>query len=271
MFRIVSSIALITLIGFTLRAYAQVTSELPPELKGIGVEEKLGTFVPDTLMFFDEEGRPVSLANFLAQDKPVILNFVYYNCPMLCSYVLDGLTKGLQELNWTPGEKFEIITLSFAPDETPEQAQKAKKRYLSQLGKPAAAKGWHFLTADARTSTTLAEQVGFQYRWDERTQQYIHPAALVFLSPEGKISRYLYGIEFPGKDLRLALTEASEGKIGSATDRVLLYCYQYDPDSGSYVPVATNIMKLGGLLTLLLLGSLLGAFWLRERYRKQTA
>ncbi len=253
--------------------WAQVPTRQPRETQGVTVTERLGEIVPDTLQFVDENGQTVQLGDLLHRGKPVVVNFVYYNCPMLCGFVLQGFTEALKPLSWTAGKEFEIITISFAPEETPEDARAAKKSYLKMLGKPEAAAGWHFLTASAEASTALARAVGFSYKWDERTKQYVHPTALVFLSPEGKITRYLYGIDFPPRDVRLALIEAADGKVGASSlaNRVLLYCYQYDPKAGSYSLVATNLMKLGGLITLLALGAALTAFWIRERRKLPTS
>ena len=261
------------LVGFllylpTYGLQAQVPTQKPREIEGIDVTEHLGSYIPDTLQFVDEQGHTIQLGDLLHKGKPVVVNFVYYNCPMLCGFVLEGFTKAIKPLDWTPGKEFEIITISFDPKETPAEAREAKESYIKMLGKPEAGDGWHFLTASAEASTALARAVGFAYKWDERTQQYVHPTALVFLSPEGKITRYLYGIDYPPQDMRLALLESAQGKVGasaSLVDRVLLYCYQYDPEAGSYSLVATNIMKLGGLITLLALGVALVIFWIHER------
>ncbi len=245
-------------------AFAQPSGRVPEAFKGVGVDEQGGSMLPLDLAFRDEAGRPVRLGQYFDGEKPVLLNLVYHNCPMLCNLVLDGLTASLKDMSWTPGEEFEVITVSFSHLEGPDLAARQKALYLERLGKPRAAAGWHFLTGSQADIAALAAAVGFQFRWVEAQQEYAHPATLIFLSGNGKISRYLYGLEYPARHVRSALVEASEGKVGSAIDQVVLYCFQYDPNANSYVPHAINIMKLGGLLTMTLVGAMLLLFWRRE-------
>jgi protein SCO1/2 len=235
---------------------------LPPELRGVGVEEHLGQSVDLNLTFTAEDGYQVPLRSFFRQHRPVLLNLVYYSCPMLCTLLLNGQTSALKEIPWTPGNEFEVVTISIDPTDTFDLAQRKRASYLESYGRPAA--GWHFLTDDHANVKKLADQVGFHYRYDERQAQYAHPAVVMILTPEGKISRYLYGIKFSPRDLRLALTEASESKFSLSTDRILLYCFHYDPQAHGYVLFATNFMRAGGVLTVLLLGFVLVRFWRRE-------
>lgn len=250
-------------------ASAQRAGEMPAVFDSVGVTEHLGETIPGDITLYDSDGRQVQIEDYLGRGKPVLLNLVYHDCPMLCNLVLDGLTAAMQEMSWTPSDQFEVLTVSFNSAETPEMAARQKARYLDTYGRPAAAGGWHFLTGEAASIDRLTQAVGFGYRWVEQQQQFAHPAVLIFLSPSGKISRYLYGLEYNPSDVRTALLEASEGTVGSTVDRVLLFCLQYDPNANSYVADAINIMKLGGLLTVLALGTVLLIFWKREGTTQQ--
>ena len=185
---------------------------------------------------------------------------------MLCSLILNGQTAALKEIPWTPGEQFEVVTVSFDPRDTPELARKKKANYLEMYGKPAG-DGWHFLTDYNENVKKLADQVGFHYKWDQEQEQFAHTAAIMFLTPDGRVSRYLYGIKFSPRDVRLALTEAGEGKMGSTVDKLLLYCFHYDPSSKGYTLFAINLMRVGGALTVLILGFVILRLLRRERYR----
>jgi len=239
--------------------------QLPPELVGIGVDEKLGHPLDLDLEFTAENGYQVPLKSFFHQGKPVLLNFVYYTCPMLCNLVLNGQTSVLREIPWTPGDDFEIVTISIDPADNFGIARKKKQAYLESYGKPTT--GWHFLTDYKGNVKKLAEQAGFHYKYDERQGQFMHSAAIMFLTPDGRMSRYLYGIKFKSRDVRLALTEASEGKLGVTVDKILLFCYHYDPSSKSYVPFARNIMRAGGVLVVLIGGLVLLRLFRSERGR----
>lgn len=247
----------------------QHTSRVDPRqeaaLANAGLNEQLGTTVPLELVFQDETGRDVRLGDYFDGERPVVLNLVYHDCPMLCSVLLNALTETLQELEWVPGQEFDIVTVSFSPVETPAMAARQKEQYLAQLGRPAAAAGWHFLTGPEASIAALAQAVGFGYQWVDTQREYAHPAVLMFVSGEGVLTRYLYGLAYPPRDVRTALVEASEGKVGNVLDRVVLYCFQFDPDANSYVLHAVNLMKVGGLLTVLALGAVLVGFWRRER------
>lgn len=244
-------------------AFAQKSDVLPPEMEGVGVTERVGQPVDLDLTFVAENGYPVALKEFFHKDRPVILNLVYYNCPMLCNLVMNGQVKALREIPWTPGNEFEIVTISFDPGETFNLAQAKKQAYLAAYGKPAP--GWHFLTDHAGNAKKLAGQVGFHYRYDERQQQFIHNAVIFVLTPDGRVARYLYGIQFRVRDVRLALTEAAEGKGKFTVDQLLLFCFHYDPLARSYVPFAANVMRGGGALVVLILGFVLWRLWRKER------
>ncbi len=251
-------------------AAAQLAAQPPPEvLDGVGMDERFGQAVPLDLAFRDEAGRETPLAAFFDGEKPVILNLVYHDCPMLCNLVLDKFTASLGEMAWTPGEAFEVLTVSFNAIETPALAARQKDRYLAALGRPEAARGWHFLTGDAAAIERLTEAVGFRFRWIAQQQEFAHPAALIFLSGDGTITRYLYGLDFPPRDVRSALVEASEGAVGTPLDQVFLYCFRYDPQANAYVADAVALMQIGGLLTMLALGAMLLFFWRREGHKQQ--
>lgn len=248
---------------------AQVSGHTPEVMEEIGLDEKLGESIPLSLVFQDETGADVQLAQFFDGTRPVVLTMTYHDCPMLCNLILDGFTAALKEFSWTPGEEYEVVSVSFSPDDTPEVAARQKRRYIADLGNEDAAAGWHFLTGDEESIDALADAIGFRFKWMEDRQDYAHPAVLTFLGGDGMVSRYLYGLTYPERHLRNALVEASEGKVGTTLDRVLLYCFQFDPDVNSYVLHAVNVMKLGGLLTVIVLGSFLLVFWHRERRKKR--
>lgn len=260
-------LSLVCLLAFP--AQAQRSGQHLAIFEGVGIEEKLGEWIPLDLTFRDEAGQPVALRTFFDGRRPVLLTLVYHDCPMLCNLVLDGLARSLRQMSWTPGEQFEVLAVSFNHRETPELARRKKAHYVDMLGRPDAAAGLHFLTGDSTTIRALTDAVGFSFRWVPEKQQFAHPAVLIFLSGEGKISRYLYGLEHDPGDVRKALVEASEGKVGTVVDQVLLYCFQYDPSENSYVANAYNIMRLGGAVTVVLLGITLFLFWRRERRRQQ--
>lgn len=254
-------LSLLLAAGVTLPAQINKT---PRELEGVGVEEKLNTLVDGSIEFVAENGRPVPLRNYLNQGRPVILNFVYYSCPMLCSMVLNGVTSSIRELAWMPGKEYEILTISFDPRETHELAAAKKQAYLASFDRPAP--GWHFLTDSNDSAKRLATQVGYNYHWDKSRNQYAHTAALILLTPEGKVARYLYGIKYKAFDLRLGLTEAAQGRVqGTKMEQMLLYCFQYDPNARSYAMTARNIMRAGGAMTVLILGATLMRLWRRDR------
>jgi len=228
----------------------------PPHLQNVGIEQHLDAQVPADLTFVDDTGRTVKLGDYFGK-KPLILNLVYYNCTMLCGEALAGLTGAMKMVKFDVGKEYEVVTVSFNPQETPAIAAAKKKDYLERYGRPGAASGWHFLTGPPESINALTKAVGFQYQYDPRINQYAHATAIMVLTPQGRISRYFYGVDFPPKDLRLGLVEASQGKIGNLTDQVLLYCYHYDPQTGKYGAVINNILRLGAGVTILILGAFL--------------
>jgi protein SCO1/2 len=253
-----------------LPAGAQRAEPLPEDLEQVGVTENFDAQVPGELSFVDDEGRAVRLADYFQGDKPLLLSLVYYECPMLCTLVLDGMVRVLEEMEWVPGDEFEVVTVSIDPGEAVELAAEKKKNYLRSYGRPEAAAGWHFLTGEKSQIERLAQTVGFGYRYLEEQDEYAHPAVLIVLTPEGKVSRYLTGVQHDPKTLRLSLVEASQGKIGNTVDKFILYCYRYDAEEGRYAPVAMQVMRVGGALTIVVFGAALLAFWLREsRHRRQ--
>jgi protein SCO1 len=246
------------------RALEDKPTRMPSEMQGVGVEEKLGQKIDLDLTFIAEDGYPHSLREYFAAGKPVILNLVYFTCPMLCNLTLNGQVGVLRDLAWTPGREFQIVTVSIDPTETFELARTKKQAYLSNFDKPGMSAGWHFLVDHQANVKKLAEQIGFRYRLDESQKQYAHSAAIFVLTPDGTISRYLYGIKFKERDLRLALTEASAGKFGLSFEKLMLMCFHYDPSSKSYVLFATNVMRFGGFLIVLVLAVVLFRYWREE-------
>ena len=228
----------------------------PPHLENVGIEQHLNAQIPPNLEFVDDAGRTIMLGEYFGK-KPLILNLVYYNCTMLCGEALAGLTSSMKMVKFDLGKEFDVVTVSFDPRETPALAAAKKKDYIGRYGRPGASEGWHFLTGSANSINALTKAVGFQYHYDAKTNQYAHATAIMVLTPQGRISRYFYGVDFPPKDLRMGLVEASQEKIGNAVDQVLLYCYHYDPATGKYGAVITNNLRLGGAITIVLLGGML--------------
>jgi protein SCO1/2 len=242
--------------GMTQGIMSPPANVRPLYLTNVGIEQHLDGQVPPDLAFVDDTGRAVKLGDYFGK-KPLILNLVYYNCPMLCGEELAGISSALKVVKFDVGKEFEILTVSFNPKETPILAAAKKQEYVKRYGRPNASAGWHFLTGPAESINALTKVVGFQYQYDESKNQYAHATAIMVLTPQGRISRYFYGVEFPPKDLRMGLVEASEGKIGNAVDQVLLYCYHYDPAAGKYGAVVSNMLKVGGAVTIMLLGGLI--------------
>ncbi len=232
-----------------------------------GISEKFGQQLPLDLTFTAEDGQPVQLKSLFHQNRPVILVLAYYECPMLCTLVLNGLQEALPKVDLEPGVDYDIITVSIDHEETAEMAAAKRDRYLATLGKEAPPDAWRFLVGEKEAIRELADSVGFRFTYDAENDQYAHAAVLHLVTPGGRLSRYLYGIKFDPRDIRLGLLEASQGEIGSFVDRILLYCYHYDPKDKGYRLMAENIMRLGGAVTLLVLGSFLGVLWYREKHR----
>ena len=236
----------------------------PPHLQNVGIEQHLDAQVPADLAFTDDSGRAVTLGDYFGK-KPLILNLVYYNCTMLCGEALSGLTGAMKMVKFNVSDEFDVVTVSFDPRETSAVAAAKKQDYLKRYGRANAASGWHFLTGPAESINALTKAVGFQYEYDAKSSQYAHATAIMVLTPQGRISRYFYGVDYPPKDLRMGLVEASQGKIGNAVDQVLLYCYHYDPATGKYGAIVNNILKLGAGLTIVLLGGLLFILWRMDK------
>lgn len=233
--------------------------------KRVGVDQKLGAAVPLDIALRDEEGCPVALGALL-RDRPAVIAMVYYECPMLCDLVLQGLVGGLKPLSLEAGKDFTVLAVSFAANETPELARGKKKGYLNRYARgPEAAAGFRFLTGDEREVARLADAIGFRYAFDPETGEYQHPSALAILSPEGRISRYLFGFEYAPRDLKLALVEAGEGKVGSAIDRAVLLCMRYDPATGKYGWFVLGMVRAGGALTVAALVAYIVVSRVRER------
>jgi protein SCO1/2 len=241
---------------------------LPEPLRNVGIDQRLNEQAPLDLTFRDEAGKQVKLARYFDR-KPVILSLVYYECPMLCTLVLNGMVRGFRAMNLNAGDQFEVVTVSFNPRETPELAAAKKKEYIKHYGRQGAEEGWHFLTGDEASIRKLAQAVGFRYAYDPKTGQYAHASGIMILTPEGRIAGYFYGVEYSARDLRLGLIEASAGKIGSPVDQVLLYCFHYDPTKGKYGLVIMNVMRLLGGATVLALGTFLFLMLRRDRRAKQ--
>lgn len=270
-FRTALVAAAVTVMAAAPPVTAQVVEDTPKQLEGVGITERQDAPLPLELTFRDETGETVTLGKYFEAGKPVALSLVYFSCPMLCNVFLDGFTTTLRDLDWTPGDEFEIVTVSVDPTDTPEGALAKRERYVSELGRPEAAGGWHFLTGDQESIQKLADAAGFGYRFDEKTGQFMHSAGLFLSTPDGRISRTLYGVMFDPQTLRLSLVEASDGRIGSPMDQVLLFCFAYDHTEGRYGPAAMRIMQAGGALTLLALAILLVAHRKRDTRRAHVA
>ncbi len=241
----------------------------PQRLEGVDVIEHLDEPVTLDLVFSDEQGHPIALREIADGSVPVIFTLNYSSCPMLCSLQLNGFVKALKQLDWSAGDQFRIVTVSLDPQESAQRAREMKQKYVDQYGRPGASAGWRFLTGSEQNIRALAQSLGIQYGYNEKRDEYVHPAVLTLVTPDGRVGRYLYGIEYHPKTLRLSLADVSEGKIGSTIDRLILFCFHYDENEGRYAPVARNIMRLGGGLAVLLLGGILGSFWLHELRRKK--
>ena len=234
----------------------QVATGLPKALKNVGIDQKLNEQIPLDAVFRDEQGREVKLGEFFGK-RPVVLSLVYYTCPMLCTQVLNGMLSSFRQVSFNIGDQYDVVTVSFDPRETPELAAAKKVTYVKGYNRAGAEANWHFLTGDAANIKRLTEAVGFRYVWDEQTNQFAHASGIMVLTPEGKLARYFYGIDYPPRDLRLGLVEASQNKIGTPVDALMLYCYHYDPATGKYGAVVMNIMRLAGGVTVVLIVGLL--------------
>jgi len=234
-----------------------VKPALPAGLTNVGIDQKLDQQVPLDLKFKDEFGREMPLSAYFSGHKPVILALVYYQCPMLCTMILNGVEGSLKGMSLNPGQDFEVLSVSFDPKDTPALAASKKQMYLRRYGRPGTANGWHFLTGDERNIKALTDAVGFRYTYDKASQQFAHASGIMVLTPEGRISRYFYGVEYAPRDLRLGLVEASQSKIGTPVDQILLFCYHYDPATGKYGAFAINLVRIAAASFTLVCGAFL--------------
>ncbi len=262
-------VALAVFAGFRI-SNAQVVRDSVPELMKIDIVEHLGNKLPLDLQFIDDRGQPVTLGDYFGNEKPVLLTLGYYECPMLCNLVFNGVSDGIRQLGWVPGEKYEVISVSIDSTETSPLAAAKKANYIKAMEMPGAEKGWHFLVGNQSQARTLAEAIGFKYYFVPERNEFAHAAATYLISPDGVITRYLYGIQYTGRDLKLGLLEASDGKIGTTLDRIILYCFHYDSEANSYVLMARNVMKLGGLVSVVSIGFFVGMLWIRDRNKMKT-
>ncbi len=245
------------------------STAIPPELKNVGIDQKLNGAIPLNLHFRDETGKDVRLAEFFTT-KAVIITPVYYGCPMLCTQILNGLVSGLKPLSFNAGQQFDVLAVSFDPSETPALALTKKDSYVKRYGRAASANGFHFLTGDEPAIQALTGALGFRYSYDPKSKQFAHASGIMVATPDGRISRYLYGVDYAPRDLRLALVEASERKIGSPVDQLLLFCYHYDPATGKYGAAAINFLRLAGVATVLGMAAFI-TILLRQDFRHRTS
>ena len=261
--------ALAAVLSLAVGVHAQIDTGVPEELKGIDIIEHSNDPLPLDARFTDDSGAQVSLRDYFKGERPVLLQLGYNKCPMLCNLVLNGAFDGLKGIEWMPGKEFEVIAISIDPTETPALASAKKESYLAEFERPGARQGVHFLTGSAIMSKSVADAVGFQYRRQENGD-YAHAAVLVLITPDGRISRYMYGTKFESSDLRMGLLEASQGNIGTTIDRFILWCHIYDANARGYVLQARRVMSIGGLVTLLVLAGGLAVFWAAEIKKKKS-
>ena len=245
-------------------SYSQILKKEFPGEGPVDIVENLGSSIVLDSEFLNENGEKVVLKDFFSKDIPTIITLNYFECPMLCSLVLNGLGDSLKSLSLEAGNDYQIITIDINPHETYQLAHQKKKNYIQKYNIDNLDQNWSFLTGTNENIKKITNSIGFLYYYDRIRDEYMHPAALAVVNPDGIISRYLYGIQFPEKDLKLALLEAAEGKIGSTLDRIILYCYHYDPYKNTYTLFATNIMRIGGILTLIFIGLMLFNFWRKD-------
>lgn len=260
---------LILLLSLNMLSAQRVRDDLS-ELKRINVTEKPGSYIPLDVDVTNELGQKKNLSDFFNKDVPVIFTFAYYECPMLCTQVLNSLSSSVNRLNWESENRYQVITVSIDSSENHESAALKKKIYVSTIEDTTIRYNWSFFTAKQGAIDTLTEALGFEYYYMEERDEFAHPAVIFILAPDGKITRYLYGLYYEPKDLKLALLEASDGKIGNSLDKLILYCYHYDETSNTYVLFAENMMRVGGVLTMIILGIFLGGYWMYERRKKKS-
>jgi protein SCO1/2 len=262
---LVSCLTLLLWFGATLPARAHHVAQHEPDwLRQVGLEQRLQAFVPLDLQFWDETGKPVLLQDYFDR-KPVILTLAYYDCPNLCTLVLNGLVSTLRTLSLTIGADFYVLTVSINPADTPSLAAARQAQYIRSYGRAGAASGWHFLTGQPEAIQRLTQAVGFHYTYDAAQKQFAHAAGIVVLTPQGQLARYFYGVEYAPRDVRLGLVEAAESRLGSPIDQLLLLCYHYDPQSGTYTLAILQALRLAGVATVVALGAYMGVMLRRER------
>lgn len=249
---------------------ASQTNGLPPVLKTVGIEQKLGAMLPLGTELKDEDGKVVKLGDYFKPGRPVVVTFVYFDCPMLCNQVLNGLTGSLKGMSFDAGREFDVIAISFDAREydNPTLAKNKKASYVERYGRAGTGAGWHFLTGTQASIDAVTSAAGFSYEWDEKSNQFAHAAAVMIASPEGKLTRYFYGIDYSPKDLKFGIMESAENKVGNAAEKLLLYCYHYDPSTGKYGLAILNVIRLGGIATLIGLGAMGFVFWRRNKKRE---
>jgi protein SCO1/2 len=261
---------LVTQIASPTRALAQKDLlnmrgiDRPAPLKDVGIDQKLDSQLPLEDHFRDEAGRDVRLGDYFGK-RPVVLALAYYDCPMLCTQILNGMTRALKTLTFEPGQEYDVVVVSFDPREKPPLAARKKLSYLKEFDRPDTSQYWHFLTGDMQPIKDLTKAVGFRYIYDVHTSQYAHASAIYVVTPDGRMSRYFYGIEFSPKDIRLGLIEAAKNKIGSPVDQLILYCYHYDASTGKYTPLVTNILRVAGAATVVAMGGFISLMLIRDR------
>jgi len=249
------------------------TKGLPPALKEVGIEQRLGEQLPLEAVLKDEDGKAVKLGDYFAKGRPVIVAFVYYECPMLCNQVLNGLTGSLKGMSIDAGKDFDVIALSFDARENDNAALAKNKKasYMERYARPGTENGWHFLTGSEESILAVTRAAGFNFKWDEKSNQFAHAGAVMIATPDGKISRYLYGIDYAPKDLKFAVMESAEARVGSPVEQLMLYCYHYDPSTGKYGLSVLRVMRIGGVATLLGIGAMLFVFWRRNKNKLSEA
>lgn len=248
-------------------AESEASSGLPTALKTVGIEQKLGNQLPLDTILKDEDGKDVKLGEYFKSGRPVVLAFVYYECPMLCTQVLNGLTGSLKGINLNAGKDFDVVAISFDPrdNDKPDLAKNKKVSYLEHYGRPGTDAGWHFLTGPQESIKAVTDAAGFKYEWDDKTQQFAHAAAVMVVTPEGRMSRYFYGIDYAPKDIKFGIMDSAQAKVGNPAEQLLLYCYHYDPASGKYGFAILRVMRLAGVATLLGLGAMAFVFWRKNK------
>jgi len=249
---------------------ASVTTGLPDALTTIGIEQKLGEQLPLETELKNEDGSAVKLGDYFNHRRPVVLALVYYECPMLCNQVLNGLTGSLKGISLDAGKDFDVVALSFDARENdrPDLAKGKKASYVERYGRSSSENGWHFLTGTQEAIEKITSAAGFNFKWDEKSEQFAHAAGVMIVTPSGKMSRYFYGIDYAPRDIKFGLMESGENKVGNPAEKLLLYCYHYDPATGKYGFAILNIIRLGGVATLMGLGAMVFVFWRRNKKKE---